>query len=311
LDYLKDRGYSKDKPLPTVPRAEPHRATSAVADDSSDEEGPENIDSNVGFLKDLEGGSSHKKSRRSSSGKSHRRSIPSISLSGTKNIITGKFSDAFKRFEGGTHRDRDDSPPRDDEHLQNRVLTPIAGSEATGTSGRSDDEHPLEETQELPPEVRRELERQQLEREEQRVAAAAAAYKNQVAVPANRLIAQQKGSAIQNRVQELLDSTKEAQVSKTAEGYGRFTQGQFAAADRPPVARKPVGMSRPAVANTTGPRPSVAPKPKTLRTGGPAPTAGQGGDEDWEASFQKRYPSLAGLEMVETDIRPTTRVKDV
>jgi AP2-associated kinase len=263
----------------------------------------------------LESGSSgKKKNRRRSSGKSHRRSIPSISLSGTKNIITGKFSDAFRKFEGGAHRDSDESPPRDDEPLRQHVLTPIAGSEATGTSGRSDDEYPLAETQELPPEVRRELERQQLEREEQRVAAAAAAYKNRVANPTDRMVAQHKGSAIQNRVKELLDSTKEVQVSRTAEGYGRFTEGQRGpAVDRPPVARKPVGMSKPAVANSTGPRPTVAPKPKTLRTGGPMPATPASGqaEEDWEANFQKRYPSLAGLEMVETDIRPTTRVKDV
>jgi AP2-associated kinase len=321
LDYLKDREYSKDKVLPTVPRPEPRRSSSALVDNPSDDEGPENVDSNVNFLRDLEQDKKH--SRRRSSGKSHRK-VPSISLSGTKNIITGKFSDAFKKFEGGHHHhhhhERDESPPRDDQHLRQRALTPIAGSEATGTSRGSDDVAPLEETEDLPPEVRRELERQQLEREEQRVAAAAAEYKNNMAHPAaNRLVAQQKGSAIQNRVKELLDSTKEVQYSKTAEGYGKFTDGgslqRSTTADRPPVGRKPVGMSRPAaVANATGPRPNVAPKPKTLRTGGgpssPALPPAQT-DEDWEANFQKKYPSLAGLEMVETDIRPTTRVKDV
>ena len=85
--------------------------------------------------------------------------------------------------------------------------------------------------------------------------------------------------------------------------------------DRPPIARKPVGISGPALMNRTGPRPNVAPKPKTLRTGGAFAESQSVGlpneGEDWEANFQKKYPSLAGLEMVETDIRPATRIKDV
>jgi AP2-associated kinase len=327
-----------DKPLP--PRPEPRKSSSAV--ESSDDEGPEKIGSNLGFLKDME---AEKHSRRRSSGKSHhhRKNIPSISLSGTKNIITGRFSDAFKKFEGGgsgghKHHEEDShshhrhESSHHEDALRPRVLTPIAGSVATGAS---DDIAPLEEIEDLPPEVRRELERQQLEQEERRVAAAAAAYKNKVADPRDRGLAQQKGSAIQNRVKELLDVAKEGgvQVTRTAEGYGRFTEGVAGPGEgqKPPVARKPVGIvgTRPAgaaVANATGPRPMVAPKPKTLRTGSgqtvasspnPAnpPAAANASmtpvDDDWEVNFQKRYPSLQGLEMVETEVRPAMRVKDV
>ncbi|KIW06266.1 uncharacterized protein PV09_02738 [Verruconis gallopava] len=311
LDYLKERESSRENASVAVHRQD---YSSAVMDDSSDDDGPENPDSNINFLRDLEGSSNKRQSRRRSSGKSHRKSIPSISLSGTKSIITGKFSDAFKKFEGNAQNH--ESEAREDELVRNRVLTPITGSEATGTSGRSDEAAPLEQTEDLPPEVRRELERQQLEREEARVAAAAAAYKSRLANPSERLATQQKGSAIQNRVRDLLESTKEVQVTRTAEGYGRFTEGnggqqRSSHVDRPPVARKPVGMSKPAVTNSTGPKPIVAPKPKMLRTGGASQTVTDPSDEDWEASFQRRYPSLAGLEMVETDIRPATRVKDV
>lgn len=344
-----------DKPLPPRPenRPEPRRSSSAV--ESSDDEGPENVGggSNLSFLKDME--SNH--SRRRSSGKSHRKGVPSISLSGTAKLVTGRFGDAFKKFEGGGGHGRQSGGSGDEEvheshhrhgshghhghhrdshhsnnhhateYLRPRVLTPIAGSVATGAS---DDVAPLEETEDLPPELRRELERQQLEQEERRVAAAAAAYKNRVADPRNRAVAEQKGSAIQNRVKELLDNSKEVRVTRTAEGYGKFTEDgagdrRSPVMDRPPVARKPVGMSRPpnsmnaAVANATGPRPMVAAKPKALRTGSgavpqAAPTSSHGlspSDEDWEASFQKRYPSLAGLEMVETEVRPAARVKDV
>ena len=325
-----------DKPLPPrssdSKRPEPRRTSSAV--ESSDDEGPENVGSNLGFLKGME---QEKHNRRRSSGKSHRKSIPSISLSGTKNLISGRFGDAFKKFEGGKHQSSDEDANHHtesrhhhhlhhhkhhesrDEALRPHVLTPIAGSVATGTGS---DIASLEETEDLPPEVRRELERQQLEAEEKRVALAAAAYKNRVADPRDRAVAQQKGSAIQNRVRELLDTAQEGGVvKKTAEGYGRFTGTESEGGTRtpPPVARKPVAMSRPpgaAVANATGPRPMVAPKPKTLRTGSQVPSAtgpaaALGVDDDWEANFQKRYPSLSGLEMVETEVRPAGRVRDV
>jgi AP2-associated kinase len=72
-------------------------------------------------------------------------------------------------------------------------------------------------------------------------------------------------------------------------------------------------------------RPLAPPKPQSLRPTGTGPGAGQAlpvstpssdamvpdptsptGGEDWEANFSKRYPSLSGFEMVETEIgRPT------
>jgi AP2-associated kinase len=360
IDYLRDRDGSRGKtsaPLP--PRPDQMRPSPSAIDNSSDEEGPEDpdhISSNVGFLRAMETESDGKsmsivgkmKSRRSSSGgksHSHRKSLPSISLSGTKNIIAGKFGDAFRRFEGNSNSSSTQpilepmspmSPPPDDDLLRTRVLTPIAGSEATGTSGGlSDDDFAIDETQSLSPEVRRELERRRLSQEEKRVAAAGLEYRQrlQQGVPAPP----NKAAAIQSRVKELLEGQKEVQVARTAEGYGKFTD-----AARPPVARKPIAISStasgrplpnpavasltgyapysapasldPAAVNRTGPRPNVAPKPKALRTGSGTPGNIGGGPqdgEDWEANFSKKYPSLAGIEMVEADIRPTMRVKDV
>lgn len=64
-----------------------------------------------------------------------------------------------------------------------------------------------------------------------------------------------------------------------------------------------------------GPRPVAPPKPKSLRVGdAEPPSAGSfersptvtktptSPSEDWETSFSRRYPSLSGLEMVETEI---------
>ncbi|KKK23337.1 hypothetical protein P175DRAFT_0505192 [Aspergillus ochraceoroseus IBT 24754] len=82
--------------------------------------------------------------------------------------------------------------------------------------------------------------------------------------------------------------------------------------------------------NRTGPRPAAPPKPQSLRSGatgadapGPAslertssmqPTPTTPG-EDWEANFSRRFPSLSGLEMVETEIEipkfPSVRTKEV
>ncbi|TVY71218.1 Serine/threonine-protein kinase ppk30, partial [Lachnellula suecica] len=131
---------------------------SAVADQDSDEE--TNIASNVDFLRSMEDNDSSKKDRRRSSGANHKSKRSSLpSLSGTKNLLAGKFGDAFKRFESNTAPPgpRTPSPLHD---LERRDLTPIAGSEAT--DGRSDDGNVLEDADNMAPEQRRELERRRL-----------------------------------------------------------------------------------------------------------------------------------------------------
>jgi AP2-associated kinase len=315
--------------------------------ESSDDEPPEDpIASDISFLKSIE---SHeepgkRKSRRRSSSNSEKKkrtSIPSISLSGTKSMLAGKFGEAFRRFEtsGSASSDKSQEDFESRQNL-NAPLSPIVGSEATGTSGQSDDEH---ETQELSPEVRRELERRRLSQEEERVAAAGAEYKRRLHA-GNKAMLPNKASSIQNRVKTLLNDTKSsANVLRTAEGYGKYTDDaktptttvnrkpapysdpSKAASVPPPLMQKPIVLVQqlPQVVNRTGPRPSIAPKPLALRTGASntpdtgspirvTAANGQEVDEDWESKFSKRYPSLSGIEMVETEIKPgMARSRDV
>lgn len=370
-----------------------HILISVPIGDADDGEEMIKIDSNVDFLKAMEEEeASKRKEKRLSSGSRHikRASMPSVSLSGTKNLLAGRFGDAFKRFEtnagGAQSRDASRSPER-----RTSGLTPIAGSEATDS--RSDDGHELEESEEIPPELRRELERQRLSQEEKRVADGAAAYRLRLAQggdsrrgrpgggPRNN-----KAASIQTKVQTLLDESGRASPSptKTAFGYGRFTDApEQMSAGQPPQNHPPRTTSRqpppssdeqppkskpslniapnsaptssrlgpslpvqPSLTNTAPrhsappserpfPRASAPPKPQTkpqnLRTGdrppqSPAKSAPMiakkplpprlqeqqepfqnkptmdGADEDWESTFSRRYPDLAGLEMVETEL---------
>ncbi len=375
LDFLRDRELAPGRNFdaPSLQR----RTTS---DSTKFEPEEKNVRSSIDFLRSIERDDfGNKQQHRRSSSQSKQAKRESLT-----NIVKGRFSDAFRRFEQNTPKtsaqDRDQPPltPTDrliDPRNNKTDLTPIAGSEATG--GLSDDDRSaINETQELSPEMRRELEKRKLEEEERRVEAAAAEYKKRLANKGSgKPVPPSKASTIQNRVRNLLDeSNKPVTVSRTAEGYGKYTdmskplpmrpQDQSGARQPPPIARKPLNVSSPqlpqdatfgqaaptrpnmvslvpsvsappvtSVRNTTGPPPPRAPKPKTLQTGNlgsyvstspvkaspivkdkPLPaiandstTAG----DDWDVdTFSKRYPSLSGLEMVETEI-PRGRVRDV
>ena len=369
------------------------------ADPDAEDEGTK-IDSNVDFLKAMEEEDSAKrKEKRLSSGSRHikRASMPSVSLSGTKNLLAGRFGDAFKRFETNTSND----DPRDSSRSPVRGandLTPIAGSEAT--DGRSDDGNDLEESEEVPPEMRRELERRRLSQEEKRVAEAAAAYRQRLAEGGKPTGPNNKAASIQSKVQSLLDDNGRGSPSptKTAFGYGRFTDSLDQQVVRPPrtssrqILLKPSSSGagsqlpprpvpqptnasplstrpnppnaiqpshphdhprhsappteRPFTRPPNGPPPRPQAKPQNLRTGEKPPQSPakptsltirkpvlqrpeqqqsqpevptDGANDDWEANFSKRYPDLAGLEMVETEIDrggntgqgAETRMKDV
>lgn len=201
----------------------------AVKDESSDDE--TNIESNVDFLKTMEDSDSGRHHhRRKSSSQKKRSSLPSMSLSGTKNLLAGKFGDAFKRFENNAN-----APPRTPSPLQEmerKDLTPIAGSEAT--DGRSDDGNMFEDMENLPPEQRREIERRRLSMEEKRVANAAAEYRKRLAErgPAapKSIGGVSRATSIQNKVKSLLDENQgPSPIKKTAEGYGRFTDNKLPA----------------------------------------------------------------------------------
>lgn len=199
--------------------------------------------SDIDFLRSMEDAERARSSKRSSL----------TSLSGNKNILAGKFGDAFKRFEGSTPSisygsGRTPSPHKD---VGRRDLTPIAGSEAT--DGRSDDGQVQDDESNMTPEMRREMERLQLQEEEQRVAAGQAAYRRRVAtgstgptVPPKSIGGVSRAVSIQNRVQSLLSEDQKAPaVQRTAQGYGKYTDSPDAKPDRPmPAPRKPLAMTK-------------------------------------------------------------------
>ncbi|KAI0879251.1 hypothetical protein GGS24DRAFT_440118 [Hypoxylon argillaceum] len=226
IDYLRERE-AAIKPSRTPGHLSPKihpKASSPILEPQEES----TIESNVEFLRTMEDYDGRKRDRGT---KQHSKRSSLSSLSGTKNILAGKFGDAFKRFEGNPSGSsvRTPSPLKDRESYN---LTPIAGSEAT--DGRSDDGHFLAET-ELSPEMRRELEAQSLADEERRVEAAAAEYKQKIAAresgdldptPLPRSIGGvSRATSIQNRVQNLLEESHKSsqQVQRTASGYGKFS----------------------------------------------------------------------------------------
>jgi AP2-associated kinase len=180
-----------------------------------------------------------------------------MSLSGTKNLLAGKFGDAFKRFENNANVPPGPRTPSPLQDMERRDLTPIAGSEAT--DGRSDDGSLLEDMDNLPPEQRREIERRRLSMEEKRVANAAAEYRKRLAERGSSAAPKSIGgvsraTSIQNKVKSLLDENQSSSpVKKTAEGYGHFTDSghhpQSSNFDQPanPYVNKPVIARKPVV----------------------------------------------------------------
>lgn len=301
LDFLREREAAPGRKFDAPSLARGGQSPALLDSDSDDEK---NITSNLDYLRARENEDSHqKKHRRSSSQntKSGKRSSLHSLTSGTKNIVKGRFGDAFKMFESNSSstpdQKRSDSGPRTPTDLPTdprpNALTPIAGSEATG--GLSDDERAIDETQDLPPEVRRELERRRLSQEERRVEAAAAEYRARLASSEGKGKAgPTRASTIQNRVKNLLDeSQKLPPASRTAEGYGKYTDTgkplpqrplDQAARQPPVVARKPITVPQQNAPQDLGyakTRPQTQLPPQTSASAPPAaatrvPTGGRG-----------------------------------
>ncbi|KAL8965464.1 MAG: hypothetical protein Q9183_003839 [Haloplaca sp. 2 TL-2023] len=252
---LRSRAHSKEKlgAEGTQSLLNTSQLSTAVTGGSDNEPEATKIDSNVAFLKAMEDEDpARRKEKRVSSGSKHikRASMPSISLAGTKNLLAGRFGDAFRRFESNTSEPGFPSPTLSPDQ-EGYNLTPIAGSEAT--DGRSDDGYGNDESEAAPPEVRRELERRRLSQEEKRVAEAGVAYRQRLADGgANR-----KGSAdgpsnaraasIQSKVKSLLDESGRGSPSPTKkpEGYGRFTDTSAGDATRRLPSPSPLSNRQP------------------------------------------------------------------
>ena len=264
LDFLREREAAKSQSslhqrLPSL-----SKTTASPAPDLKTDANNATIESNVDFLRSME--NDEKKKDRSLKHGKHR-SITSIS---GKNIIAGKFGDAFKRFEGSNspqqQQQQPSQPPQQPPPArtpsplrspERTALTPIAGSEAT--DDLTDDGRIRDDLQEenMTPEMRREVERMRLEEEERRVEAAAAEYRQRVTnkeggQPAPPLLPKSIGGvsravSIQNRVQSLLNEEQKSttNIPRTAQGYGHYsdaavTQSQINK-QLPELPRKPVG----------------------------------------------------------------------
>ena len=193
-----------------------------------------NISSDMDYLKAMEGeGLSRRRSGRGSSGSRHRKmgSLPSISLSSTKSLLAGKFGDAFRRFETNTGNEESGSRSPSPDHARGG-LSPIAGSHMT--SEPSDDGMFGSDAEDVPPEMRRELERRRLSQEERRVAAAGAEYRQRLEKSSDPSQARPSGgltraTSIQHTVKTLLNETNKPSPTKAVEGYGRFTDRESSA----------------------------------------------------------------------------------
>ncbi|KAH8169708.1 protein kinase domain-containing protein [Sarocladium implicatum] len=230
--------------------------------------------------------------------KGNRQSVDNFS--GAKPKLVGKFGDAFQRFENSSPQTTARTPsPLKELEADRRDLTPARevdvedGWSNGGAAGIEED---------LSPEKRRELERQQLLDEEARVAKAQAEYRHRVATensgttgPGQPRTSQPvpRSSTIQNRVQSLLsDEARAAPVHRTAEGYGKYSDAAFAAGRTekaaPSIPRKPVLAPKPRMdgpPQRKGSVPSVAASESTRSTptgssaayapkqGAPRPTA--------------------------------------
>lgn len=288
LDFLREReAQSKPSGSPGYPSPNLVATEKAPSPDLLLDAEETNIESNVEFLRSME----ESKPRKSEEGK--RSSLSSLGKK-SSSIFAGKFGDAFKRFESN----QPVAPARTPSPLialERKDLTPIAGSEAT--DGRSDDGRALEETNDMTPEMRREMERLRLIDEENRVAAAQAEYRARIASRAEggrsappSTSGSSRAAAIQNKVQSLLDENarSSANIKRTAEGYGHYSHPAAPSAQpsdsRPDIPRKPVSSGRGSVSS---PRPmsssqslnrvsSMTPKPTDFSRPVPPPKDGVG-----------------------------------
>jgi AP2-associated kinase len=297
LDYLRDQESSRKRPSMEARRHSRQASQSGLEKQPAAEDTP--IEDDMDFLRNTEENDVARRKSQRKSGSHHRNrsSLPSIA-GGAKQLFGGRFGDAFKRFEhsSGDEKEKEDAPedqapttPQSHHHHHHmphlhhsrhgygeeddRVLSPIQGSEATPTK-YSDVESAIDETEDLPPDVRRELERQRLSQEEKRVAEAAAAYRAKINAqgtggpgPAGP----SKASTIQKRVQSLLDEGRQSPVPrKTAEGYGKYTDASPVGSDAgpPPVGRSNVPSVKAAPPLARRPAPaeiSRNPYPQTRR----------------------------------------------
>ncbi|KAE8350741.1 hypothetical protein BDV28DRAFT_33401 [Aspergillus coremiiformis] len=283
-----------------------------------------------------------------------RASLSTLSLSGTKTLFAGRFGDAFRRFEQSTQESKAQSPVAEEptqalaQTSPDLVEAPVEFSDTENEDISPEMRRELERRR-LSQEEKRvanaaaEYRRQVAERGEggwrpgpdtrslsiqnrvqtfleessksAPVPKTATGYGRFTEEPDPALPAKQNEPPADPRI-----NTRAAPSL-----YGSQPGPASPATDRweaPGLSTQETASSGYAPAQRTGPsRPAAPPKPQSLRAKGPeAPVNARGQDtrapsEDWETSFSRRFPSLSGLEMVETEIEipniPSLRTKEV
>lgn len=187
-----------------------------------------NSKSSISLLQQSDVDKRNKNLRRYSGSKSKRSSLTCVV--GTKGLLSGKFGDAFKRFElNASHQINSD--------VQTRISNPsnildrecrdlsvgenpqVISTEASDYSSMHEELEPNINMEKLPPEQRREIERRRFSLEEKRVADAGAEYRKRVSNVDRKFCNTSKytgsisyAASIQRKVQNLLD---ESQVSRS------------------------------------------------------------------------------------------------
>ncbi|KAJ5106662.1 hypothetical protein N7456_003337 [Penicillium angulare] len=263
-----------------------------------------NISSDMDYLRAKEEEESNRKrEKRSSSGAKHskRSSLSTLSFSGGKTLLAGRFGEAFRRFE--SNPDKQATTPSVEETISQQQFISSENLDSPTESFSPYHDDPLDdiERDDISPEMRRELERRRLSQEEKRVASAAAEFRRRAAEEGGGRAGGDgpRSRVIQNRVQTLLGETQKPPVpNKTATGYGKYTDttalqakqdgvqtsttggfpihgGREALAMAPPDRRDgasaPAGIPQATASSAARPaasRPPAPPKPKNLRVGG-------------------------------------------
>ncbi|CAK7265374.1 Ark- serine/threonine protein kinase [Sporothrix epigloea] len=224
----------------------------------------QSIDTNLDYLRSVEEPENRRDRSNSKPASSKRSSM--TALSGTKNILAGKFGDAFKRFESRAGSSNSNtaavlSPSRTPSPLKQIDRLNHADDQSPSKDEYEDgglDKNMLPEiTDDMSPEVRRDIERRRLSMEDRRVAAAGVEYRQRIgrvdtgstisrtptgslpgisnsnsappSIPLPKTMPKTIGGvsravSIQNRVQNLLNEAQSSTpVVHTSQGYGHFT----------------------------------------------------------------------------------------
>ena len=270
-----------------------------------------------------------------------RSSLHTLSLSGTKTLFGGRFGDAFRRFES-SHDIRQRSQSPEPKQKQPTTITASEVSEPEDIDDENDDISPEMrrelERRRISHEEKRvasaaaEYRRRVAEKGEGGRTGSdgprALSIQNRVQSllgDANKPAPQKTASGYGRFTEETALQAKQTEmrseqrpVSQQSSIYTSYS-GQSPAKEKwenvgsSPVSKQPIGYQSP---QRTDSRPVAPPKPKNLRVGtqlepsrpptqhsplvNETPMSASGGD--WEASFSRRFPSLSGLEMVETEI---------